>query len=234
MERAKGELLIIEDDAPVRMFLSSNLKVRGYNVSMAKTADEGLELLALKAPDVIILDLSLPGMDGLTALRELRSWSKVAVIVLSARGDERTKIDALDLGADDYVTKPFSIEELIARVRAVTRRLENANSNDVGLALYNDGTLSVDLAARRVVFEGKEVALTRTEFELLRALVVNTGKLLTHRELLQTVWGPEYGDETEYLRTFIKQLRRKLEQDPASPSYIQTVAGFGYKFSLKN
>ena len=185
-------------------------------------------------PHLIILDLSMPVMGGIEALGRLREWYDGPIIILSATDEENKKVEALDLGADDYLTKPFGIQELLARVRSTLRREEQATSHvGADAPRVAAGDIIIDLSTRTVTKKGDEVSLTRTEYELLKSLASNTGKVMTHRELLQEVWGPEYGEETEYLRTFIKQLRRKLEPNPSHPTYLLTQPGLGYRFVIQ-
>lgn len=232
---SREKVLVVDDDPKIAMFVSANLKARGYEVLTAKDGAVALEQAALEQPQVILLDLALPQLNGFEVLSRLREWSDSQVIVLSAHGGDTEKVRALDLGADDYVTKPFSMEELLARVRLAFRRLQRFQA--AGTLSPTDltpviscGDLKIDLAARLVKLASQEVSLTKTEYELLRLLVTNRGRVITHRELLQQVWGPEYGEETEYLRTFIRNLRRKLEKDPSHPNYLLTEAGVGYRF----
>jgi two-component system KDP operon response regulator KdpE len=231
----REKVLVVDDDPKIAMFVSANLKARGYEVLTAKDGALALEQAALEQPQVILLDLALPQLNGFEVLSRLREWSDSQVIVLSAHGADSEKVRALDLGADDYVTKPFSMEELLARIRLAFRRLQRFQANGTLSAseqnpLITCEDLTIDLAARLVKLGDREVNLTKTEYELLRLLAINRGKVLTHRELLQQVWGPEYGEETEYLRTFIRNLRRKLEKDPGHPCYLLTEAGVGYRF----
>lgn len=234
-EVGQGKVLVVDDDPTIVMFLRANLEERGYEVYVARSGTEALKQMARCAPQVILLDLALPEMSGFEVLGWLREWSESQVIVLSAHGGEQEKVRALDLGADDYVTKPFSMEELMARVRLAFRRLTRSNATAQANPpdsshLIVAGDLQIDLAARLVERAGQSVKLTKTEFELLRVLAVNRDRVLTHRELLQQVWGPEYGEETEYLRSFMRNLRRKLERDPGQPQYLLTEAGVGYRF----
>ncbi|MBI4232849.1 MAG: response regulator transcription factor [Chloroflexi bacterium] len=224
--------MVVEDDTRLLTFLAAHLRAKGYHVELARDGQEALERAALFLPDLVVLDLGLPKLDGLEVLRGLRQWTQAPVIILSARGEERTKVEALDLGADDYLTKPFSPEELLARIRAGLRRAEPKQEASPAGPLIQSGDLVVDLANRVVKVAGREVSLTRTEYELLRHLVLEADKVLSHRELLRRVWGPEYGEETEYLRTFIKQLRRKLERDPSRPRHLLTQPGVGYRFRV--
>jgi len=206
------------------------LSAEGFDVLLASNGEEALYQASLSRPSLIVLDISMPVMDGFEALERLREFFTDPVIILSATDQEREKVRALDLGADDYLTKPFGGAELSARIRAALRRADRLSGNGSSQEpVVTTGFVEVDLSARIVKRRGEEVRLTRTEYDLLRILSTNTGKVLTHRELLQAVWGPEYGDETEYLRTFVKQLRRKLEEDPSRPRYIITEPGIGYR-----
>ena len=220
-------VLIVEDDDRLRRTLAINLQARRHEVHTAADGGTGLELAATIHPDLVILDLGLPDMDGVEMVSLLRRRSAVPVIILSARDAEATKVAALDAGADDYVTKPFGMEELLARMRAAVRR---ATPED--LAHVETPTLSIDLRAKRVLRDGLEVRLTPTEWHLLEALVRSPGRLVPGRELLREVWGPSYGEETNYLRVYMAQLRRKLEELPASPRHLITEPGLGYRFEL--
>lgn len=204
-----------------------NLGARGYTVDVAESGEDALRQAAAVPPDLVILDLMLPGMSGLDACRALRSGSQTPILVLSARGEERAKVQALDLGADDYLTKPFGIEELLARVRALLRR--PPATTDAQGGVIQAGALAVDLDARRATLGDASIELTAREFEVLAYLIRNAGKVVTHRLLLAHVWGPEYDGENQYLRVFINRLRRKLEPDPAHPRIIVTEPGVGYR-----
>jgi two-component system, OmpR family, KDP operon response regulator KdpE len=219
-------VLVVDDEPQIRRALGVNLKARGYDVDLAASGEEGLTLAASRHPDVVLLDLGLPGIDGLDVIRGLRGWSTVPVIVLSVREAERDKVAALDLGADDYVTKPFGMDELLARLRAALRRHLPAPEE----AVVTTDDFEVDLAAKRVRVHGEDVHLTPTEWQLLAVLVRNPGRLITQRYLLQQVWGPAYEKETNYLRVYLAQLRRKLEPDPSRPRYLVTEPGMGYRF----
>jgi two-component system KDP operon response regulator KdpE len=224
-------IMVAEDEAVLRDFVSRNLRVRGFEVLEATNGLEALALWETEQPHLLILDIMMPRMDGLEVCRRVREHSTVPIIVLTAMDTESDKVAALDLGADDYLTKPFGVEELLARVRAVLRRIRWSDQPpDIGVRRYGD--LEVDLNGRTVRLRGAEVRLTPTEFALLAQLVANPGKVLTHRMLLQRVWGTEYGDEAEYLRVYMGRLRRKLELDPANPSRIITEPGVGYRFVL--
>ena len=220
-------VLVVDDEAPIRRALAVNLRARRYEVDLAENGEEALGLAARNHPDVVLLDLGLPGMDGLEVIDGLRGWSQVPIVVLSARGSERDKVAALDAGADDYVSKPFGMDELLARLRAALRR--SATSVEEAEVVTPD--FSVDLSAKRVVGpDGHAVRLTPTEWLLLEVLVRNSGKLVTQRQLLQEVWGPAYGDESNYLRVHMAHLRRKLEPDRSHPRYLITEPGMGYRF----
>jgi two-component system, OmpR family, KDP operon response regulator KdpE len=217
-------VLVVDDEPQILRALRTSLRGAGYEVDTAETAEQALTQLAVSPPDAVILDLVLPDGRGTDIARELRTWSNVPVIVLSVVGDESEKVAALDAGADDYVTKPFGIDELLARLRAALRRGEPS-----GEPVLTIGALSIDLEKRAVHADGKLVQLTPHEFELLRALARNPGKLMTHSALLREVWGRAYGDESHYLHVYVSQLRRKLEPDPARPRYILTEPGAGYR-----
>jgi two-component system KDP operon response regulator KdpE len=217
-------VLVVDDEPQILRALRTSLRGAGYEVDTAETAEQALTQLAARPPDAVILDLVLPDGRGTDIARELRTWSNVPVIVLSVVGDESEKVAALDAGADDYVTKPFGIDELLARLRAALRR-----GDPSGEPVLEIGALSVDLEKRSVHVDGKLVQLTPHEFELLRALARNPGKLMTHSVLLREVWGRAYGDESHYLHVYVSQLRRKLEPDPARPRYILTEPGAGYR-----
>ncbi|MDQ3928807.1 MAG: response regulator transcription factor [Chloroflexota bacterium] len=224
----KHRVLVVDDDPRIRMFVGANLRARGFEVDLAASGVEAMEQAALHPPDLVLLDLMLPDMHGTEALGDLREWTQAPVLVVSSLGSEHEKVRVLDLGADDYVTKPFGIDELLARVRANLRR---SHPEDDGAPVIELGTITIDLASRQVEVEGREVRLTPMEWALLRELACHVGKVVDHRELLERVWGGEYGVETGYLRTFVKQLRKKLEPDPAHPRYILTVPGVGYQLS---
>ncbi len=234
----KVRILCVEDDAQMRTFLLAQLKARNFQVQAVRDGAQAIDMAAIFQPQLVLLDLSLPSLDGLTFLRRLREWSGAPVIILSAHDEEPVKIKALDLGADDYLTKPFSLNELMARVRVALRRADetarlrnSATGSEIQRPLYRCGGengLLVDYAHRLVRSGGQEVHLTPTEYDLLCELTRNAGKVLTHRELLQRVWGPDYTGENTYLRTFIRHLRRKLEPDPAQPRFLRNELGVGY------
>jgi two-component system, OmpR family, KDP operon response regulator KdpE len=222
-----GERILVVDDEPnIRRALRVWLTDHGYQVELTANGEEALDRAAVAPPDVVILDLMLPGMSGLEVCKSLREWSPVPIIVLSARGEEADKIQALDLGADDYLTKPFGMGELLARIRVVLRRASGPPPSPV----LESGDLRLDQARRLVTLRGREVHLTPTEYEMLRYLMANAGKVLTHRTLLRTIWGPSHEDASETLRVFIAQLRRKIETDAHRPTFIKTEPGIGYRF----
>ena len=222
-------VLLAEDELELRAFISRNLRARDFTVLEAGNGIEALALWETEQPQLLILDIMMPRMDGLEVCRRIRETSIVPIIVLTALDDERDKVTALDLGADDYLTKPFGVEELLARVRAVLRRGQwFAQPPSPGVRRYGD--LEIDLESRAVRRAGTEVRLTPTEFALLEQLVTNAGKILTHRALLQRVWGREYTEEAEYLRVYMGRLRHKLEADPANPVHFLTESGVGYRF----
>jgi two-component system KDP operon response regulator KdpE len=227
-----GRLVLVVDDEPqVLRFLRASLGAHGYRLVEATTGEQALVEAATRAPDLVLLDLGLPDLDGVEVARRLREWSAVPIVVLSARGQESDKILALDAGADDYLTKPFGTGELLARMRVALRHADRVAAG-VGESAVETGDLRVDLAARRVLVRGEEVRLTRTEFNLLAALAKHAGKVLTHRQLLQEVWGPGATGQSHYLRVYMGQLRHKIEEDAARPRYLLTETGVGYRLAL--
>jgi len=222
-------VLVVDDEPPIRRFLRASLAAAGHRVVVAEDAAGALAATAAEKPDLIILDLGLPDRSGFDVIAEIRTHSPVPIIVLSARSDERSKVEALDLGADDYLSKPFGMAELMARLRAALRHAFQAQGE---LAAFASGELAIDLARRQVTRAGREVKLSPKEFELLRHLVTHAGKVLTHRHLLREVWGPAQADEVQYLRVFIRGLRQKLEPDPTRPTHILTELGVGYRLQL--
>ncbi len=219
-------ILVVDDEPQIRRVLRATLSSRGYVIIDAKTGEEGIELVRKDKPDLVLLDVNMPGMGGLEACREIRRGSNAPIIMLTVRNAERDKVAALDAGADDYVVKPFGIEELLARVRAALRR----HGTGEALARLETKDLTIDFEARSVMARGEDVHLTPKEYEVLKLLIANQGKPLTHRRLLQTVWGPDYGEEPENLRVVINQLRKKIESDPTHPKYILTEPWVGYRF----
>ena len=225
----KSTALVIDDELQMRRLLRVCLEANGYRVSEAATGKDGIAEAAQHPPDVVILDLGLPDMEGVAVLKRLREWSRVPVVVLSVRDREEDKIAALDAGADDYVTKPFSSGELLARLRVAQRHAAPTSETTV----FRSGQLEVDLAARVVKLKGKEVKLTVTEYSLLRLFVQHAGKVLTHRQILREVWGPNYVEQTHYLRVYLAHLREKLEDNPAQPELLTTEPGVGYRMVSK-
>jgi two-component system KDP operon response regulator KdpE len=226
-----ARILVVDDEPQIRRSLQVNLEGKGYAVVTAESAEKALQATANRVPDVIVLDLLMPGMDGIELTRRIREQSTVPIIVLSAIGDERKKVEALELGADDYVTKPFSTEELVARIKSVLRRVAGAHGS---APVFTVGDLLVNFDRREVWLRGEAVKLTPTEYDLLKYMIEHAGKVLTHRMLLTAVWGPAYSDQTQYLRVFVGQLRKKLEEDPARPRFILTDPGVGYRLGPGN
>jgi two-component system KDP operon response regulator KdpE len=223
-----SRVLVVDDEASLVRALAINLRARGWDVVTAHDGASALEVAADKHPDVVILDLGLPDLDGVEVIRGLRGWTRVPIIVLSARQDSHDKVVALDAGADDYMTKPFGMDELLARLRAAIRRIGPTEEEAVVAA----GDLTIDLARRKVTRAGTDVRLTPTEWGLLEVLVRAEGRMVGRQQLLHEVWGPAYNSETNYLRVYTAQLRRKLEDDPAQPRHIVTVPGMGYRFEM--
>jgi two-component system, OmpR family, KDP operon response regulator KdpE len=224
-----GRVLVVDDEPQIRRVLRSTLTARGYEVHEARTGEDALESIRENRFDLVLLDVNMPGMSGLAACREIRSGSEVAIIMLTVSDSEEDKVAALDAGADDYVTKPFGTPELLARIRAALRRLPTSQERDQPVQV---GDLQINLTLRRVVAKDHEIRLTPKEFDLLHYLVVNPNIPIPHTRLLQAVWGPDYGDQVQYLRVFVNQLRKKIEPDPAHPRYILTEPWVGYKFAM--
>ena len=224
-------VVLIEDEAQIRRFLRATLTGQGYRLFEATTGADGLVEVASRQPDVVIVDLGLPDMDGLEVIRRLREWTAVPVIVLSARGQERDKVSALDAGADDYVSKPFSAGELLARIRVALRHTAGA-SHEGSEAAFKVGDLQVDLLRRHVSMRGADVRLTPIEYKLLATLVKHAGKVVTHQQLLRDVWGPSHEDQSHYVRVYMAHLRHKLETEPARPRYLLTEPGVGYRLAV--
>ncbi|HEX9636195.1 MAG TPA: response regulator [Acidobacteriota bacterium] len=231
-EQPNAPLLLVVDDEPqLRRFLRATLPTHGYRLVEAATAAEALAETAARAPDLVLLDLGLPDLDGVEVTRRIREWSAVPIIVLSAREQERDKVEALDAGADDYLTKPFGTGELLARIRVALRHAGDAAGAEQHV--FQAGALKVDLGARRVFVGATEVRLTRTEYRLLALLIKHAGKVVTQRQLLKEVWGPNAVEHTHYLRVYMAQLRHKLEADPARPRYLLTETGIGYRLQTE-
>ena len=229
--RTASNVLVIEDDIPMRRFLRAALQNEGHQVFEAGTAREGMTMILGHPPDLILLDLGLPDADGLTILSRVREWSQVPVVILSARGQESDKVDALNAGADDYLTKPFSVGELLARIRVALRHVAETAAG-TAKPVFSVGELRADLAGRRIFVGDAEVHLTPTEYRLLAILIKYAGRVVTHRQLLREVWGPPYTEHTQYLRNFMGQLRQKLEPDPAKPRFIINEPGIGYRLKV--
>jgi two-component system, OmpR family, KDP operon response regulator KdpE len=223
-------ILVVDDEKQIRRMLKAALEGYGYDIAEASSGHEALNQTAIFHPDLIILDLGLPDIDGIEVIQRLREWTKIPIIILSVREHEDDKIKALDAGADDYVTKPFSMGELLARLRVAIRH--TARSEDEPILTF--GELTMDLAHRNVMIKGEEVKLTPTEYEIMKYLAQQAGRVVTHRQLLRTVWGPNYQEESQYLRVYIGQLRRKIEADPSQPTYIITEPGVGYRLATKD
>jgi two-component system, OmpR family, KDP operon response regulator KdpE len=221
-----SRVLVVDDEPQILRALGINLRARGFDVDVAPDGERALEVAARQHPDVVVLDLGLPGIDGVDVIRGLRGWSQVPIVVLSVRDREADKVAALDAGADDYVTKPFGMDELLARLRAALRRAAPAEEE----AVVETPDFTIDLAAKKVRRDGEEVRLTPTEWHVVEVLVRNRGRLVSQTQLLQEVWGPQYHDETNYLRVFMAQVRRKLEPNPSAPRYFITEPGMGYRF----
>jgi two-component system, OmpR family, KDP operon response regulator KdpE len=223
-------ILVIDDEKQIRRMLKTALAGYGYNIEDASSGQEGLSKITIFHPDLIILDLGLPDLDGIEVIKRLREWSQTPIIVLSVREDEEDKIRALDAGADDYLTKPFSMGELLARLRVALRHM--AKSEDEPVLVF--GRLTIDLARRLVLLDGEEVKLTPTEYEILKYLAIQAGRVVTQRQLLRAVWGSNYQEHSQYLRVYVGQLRRKLEVDPSQPTYIITEPGVGYRLVTRD
>ncbi len=221
-----ASILVVDDEPQIRRVMRSTLSAHGYVITEAKTGEEALELLRKERPDLVLLDVNMPGMGGIETCREIRRSFDAPIIMLTVRNAERDKVQALDAGADDYVVKPFGIEELLARIRAALRRYAPGDA----LPPFVSKDVTIDFEAREVTVRGRSVHLTPKEYDVLKHLVANQGKPLTHRRLLQSVWGPDYGEETENLRVVINQLRKKIEVDPKRPKYILTEPWIGYRF----
>ncbi len=226
MVGSNSRILVVDDEPEIRRFLRASLRAQQYEVLEASNGTQALEVMAQRQPDLMILDLGLPDVDGVEITRRVREWTHIPIIILSVRDREKDKIDALDAGADDYLTKPFGVGELLARMRVVMRRAAPGTQEPV----FSVKGLQVDLPRHQVSLAGKEITLTPTEFDLLRVLIQNAGKVITHRQLIQKVWGSGYEDASSLLRVNISNLRRKIEPDPNQPYYILTELGVGYRF----
>jgi two-component system KDP operon response regulator KdpE len=222
-------VLVIDDEAQIRRFLDIGLRAEGYHVLLAATGQEGLALAATQSPDVVVLDIGLPDLEGHDVLREIRQWSQVPVLMLSVRDAEAEKVRALDAGANDYVTKPFGIQELMARLRVLLRQAAKGGEAEAAVR-YDDGRLAVDLARREVLLDGAAVPLTRKEFAVLSLLVRHPGRVVSQQQILRDVWGPTHTQDTHYLRIVMGKLRQKLGDDPAAPRWLKTEPGVGYRF----
>ena len=228
----KTRILVVDDELSIIKLLRANLEAEGFEVLTAMDGAQALQTFEMELPDLVILDIMMPKMDGFEVCRRIREWSQIPVIMLSARGDVADKVKCLDLGADDYITKPFGKGELTARVKAVLRRTKSVAVVPTQPS-FSHGDLEINFVKRQATVAGTEIKLTPTEYNLLRELVLNAGKVLTHIHLLNKVWGPEYREDTQYLHVFIRRLRAKLEPDPTNPRYIVTVPGVGYQFKEK-
>ncbi|KFU76541.1 response regulator [Amycolatopsis coloradensis] len=230
-DTASATVLVVDDEPQIVRALRINLSARGYKVITAHDGTAALKAVAETKPDVVVLDLGLPDLDGTEVIAGLRGWTTVPIIVLSARGDSADKVQALDAGADDYVTKPFGMDELLARLRAAVRRSASSGVDGAD-AVVDTGSFRIDLAAKKVRRDGKEVHLTKTEWGVLELLVRNRGRLVAQKQLLHEVWGPTYETESHYLRVYLAQLRRKLEPEPSRPRHLLTEPGMGYRFEM--
>ncbi len=231
MTQAFPIIIVIEDDPAIRLFLRTGLATHGFKVFEADRGRQGIVEAGVRKPDLIILDLGLPDMDGVDVIKTIRAWSDMPIIILSARSAEQHKIDALDAGADDYLTKPFGLGELLARIRVAMRHSVSSPAQDQS-GVFTSGALKVDLVKRQVVVDDTEVHLTPIQYRLLSVLIKNAGKVLTHQYLLKEVWGPSYRENSHYLRIYMSQLRQKLEIDPAQPQYLLTESGVGYRLKV--
>jgi two-component system, OmpR family, KDP operon response regulator KdpE len=227
-QESKIRVLVVDDELAIRRFLRTSLQANGYTVYEASSGDAALVEVVNKRPDLVILDLGLPGLNGFEVTRKLREWSHVPILVLSVKDEEKDKIEALDAGADDYLTKPFGVGELMARMRVAIRHANKPPDEPI----FASGDLTVDLANRVVTIDGREISLTPTEYELLRILVLNAGKVLTHHQIIRALWGEGYRNETHLLRVNISNLRHKMESDPSRPSHIVTEPGVGYRLVI--
>lgn len=231
MTNASPVIVVIEDDPAIRLFLRTGLGAHGFKVFEADSGRQGIVEAGVRKPDLIILDLGLPDMDGVDVIKTIREWSVMPIIILSARSTEQNKIDALDAGADDYLTKPFGLGEMLARIRVAMRHSVSSPAQDLS-GVFTSGALKVDLLKRQIFVGDREVHLTPIQYRLLSLLIKNAGKVLTHQYLLKEVWGPSYRDNQHYLRIYMSQLRQKLETDPTQPQYLLTESGVGYRLKV--
>lgn len=231
MTHASPVIVVIEDDPAIRLFLRTGLGAHGFKIFEADSGRQGIVEAGVRKPDLIILDLGLPDMDGVDVIKTIREWSVMPIIILSARSTEQNKIDALDAGADDYLTKPFGLGEMLARIRVAMRHSVSSPAQDQS-GVFTSGALKVDLLKRQIFVGDREVHLTPIQYRLLSLLVKNAGKVLTHQYLLKEVWGPSYRDNQHYLRIYMSQLRQKLETDPTQPQYLLTESGVGYRLKV--
>lgn len=229
MSAAESVIAVIEDETPIRRFLRASLSVEGFRVIEATTAQEGVRAVTQHMPALVLLDLGLPDVDGVEVIRQIREWSAMPIVVISARGEEASKIAALDAGADDYLTKPFGVGELLARIRVALRHAATSSADGPPQTIVQAGDVAIDLAGRTVTKGGVEVKLTKIEFDLLAVLARNVGKVVTHRQLLKEVWGPHAVQEPHYVRVFMATLRKKLERNPGNPELLITEQGVGYR-----
>ncbi|NOT10370.1 MAG: response regulator [Methylococcaceae bacterium] len=231
MTNANPVIVVIEDDPAIRLFLRTGLGAHGFKVFEADRGKQGIIEAGIRKPDIVILDLGLPDMDGVDVIKTIRGWSVMPIIILSARSTEQYKVDALDAGADDYLTKPFSLGELLARIRVALRHSVGSPAQEQS-GIFTTGSLKIDLLKRQVVVGDSEVHLTPIQYRLLSVLIKNAGKVLTHQYILKEVWGPSYRDNSHYLRIYMSQLRQKLETDPTQPQYLLTESGVGYRLKV--
>jgi two-component system KDP operon response regulator KdpE len=231
MSKTDPVIIVIEDDPPIRKFLRTSLSTQGFTVFEADSGKKGLVEAGMRKPDLMILDLGLPDMDGVDVIKAIRAWSSVPIIVLSARSHEQHKIDALDIGADDYLTKPFGFGELLARIRVALRHATRPQDNLQG-DVFTTENLKIDLAKRLVSVDDQDIHLTPIQYRLLAVLVKHAGKVMTHQQILKEVWGPSYQENAHYLRIYMSQLRQKLELDPTQPRFLLTESGVGYRFKI--
>lgn len=231
MAKTDPVIIVIEDDPSIRRFLRTSLSTHGFNVFDADTGKRGIVEVGVRKPDLLILDLGLPDMDGVAVIKAIRAWSAVPIIILSARSSEQQKIDALDVGADDYLTKPFGFGELLARIRVALRHASRPQEQSLS-EVFSTGNLKVDLLNRVVSVDDQDIHLTPIQYRLLTVLVKNAGKVLTHQQILKEVWGPTFGENAHYLRIYMSQLRQKLEADPTQPKLLLTESGVGYRLKV--